>query len=314
MRASKQRADLGAPLARRALAALSAVASSTLLVGACGSEPGEAVLGVETGLRPGVDFDAVRVLMRVDAEPVVDRTLSGSELGFPLEIDFPELDEGAAIDASVVASFGRTEVVSRSVATTAIAGRKLLLRAPLEAACSGARAPDCTDGTTCAAGNCVDPFIAPSEVEDYSASWASGSEDVCSDGGEPVVLIGQGQADYLPLQQGETLQVEAGPQGGYHVWISARLKNLRQSGTVTEVRGRVVELDYDTPPYSVVFRLERDEGGFCKVYGLRFQVDSPEMPIASLLGKEIDLTVSVSDSDGASATAQTRVRLSDDFL
>lgn len=314
MRATKHSGVRGASFGRRAAAWLSATAAALLLVGACGSEPALAVLGVETGLRPGVDFDAVRVLLRVDAEPVVDRTLSGAELGFPLEVDFPELDDGAAIDASVIASFGRTEVVSRSVATTAVAGRKLLLRAPLEAACTGARAPDCTGGTTCAAGVCVDPFVDPSEVEDYAASWASGSDDACSDGGEPVVFIGKGQADYLPIQQGETLQVEAGPQGGYHVWISARLKNLRQSGTVTEVRGRVAELDYDTQPYSVVFRLERDEGGFCKVYGLRFQIDGPEMPIASLLGKELDISVSVSDPAGASATAQTRVRLSDDFL
>jgi hypothetical protein len=304
----------GMLLARRAAAALSFAGLALLLVGACGSDPAEAVLGVETGLRPGVDFDAVRVLLRVDAEPVVDRTLTGAELGFPLEVDFPELEDGVAIDASVVASFGRTEVVARSVATTAVGGRKLLLRAPLEAACSGARAPDCAAGTTCAAGSCVDPFTEASELEDYSASWAAGSKDACGDGGEPVVFIGKGQADYLPIQQGETLQVEAGPQGGYHVWISARLKNLRQTGTVTEVRGRVAELDYDTPPYSVVFRLERDEGGFCKVYGMRFQLDGPEMPIASLLGKDLDVTVTVSDPDGASATAQTRVRLSDDFL
>src|SRR5690606_32345850 len=118
-------------------------------------------------------------LLRVDADPVVDRTFTGAERGFPLEIDFPELDDGAAIDASVVASFGRTEVVSRSVATSAVAGRKLLLRAPLEAACSGALAPDCTGDTTCAAGVCVDPFVEASEVEDYSASWASGSDDAC---------------------------------------------------------------------------------------------------------------------------------------
>lgn len=314
MRAPTHSRASGAPRGRRAACALGSAALSLLFVGACGSEPAEAVLGVETGLRPGVDFDAVAVRLRVDAEPVLERTLTGAELGFPLELDFPELDDGAAIDASVVASFGRTQVVARSVATTAVAGRKLLLRAPLEAACSGARAPTCTGGTTCAAGVCVDPFVDASEVEDYSASWASGSDDACGDGGEPVVLVGKGQADYLPIQQGETLQVEAGPQGGYHVWISARLKNLRQTGTVTEVRGRVEELDYDTPPYSVVFRLERDEGGFCKVYGLRFQLDSPEMPIASLLGKELDVIVSVSDPNGASATAQARVRLSDDFL
>jgi hypothetical protein len=313
MRSPQRDGFRGASL-RRAVAALSAALSVSLLVGACGSDPGQAVLGVETGLRPGVDFDTLRVLLRVDAEPVVDRTLSGAELGFPLEVDFPELDDGAALDASVVASFGRTEVVSRSVATTAVSGRKLLLRAPLESACAGTRAPDCTGGATCAAGVCVDPFIDASEVEDYGESWAAGSDDACSDGGEPALIIGKGQADYLPLEPGETLQVEAGPQGGYHVWISARLKNLRQSGTVTEVRGRVAELDYDTPPFSVVFRLERDEGGFCKVYGLRFQLDSPEMPIASLLGKELDVTVSASDSEGATATAQTRVRLSDDLL
>ena len=51
----------------------------------------------------------------------------------------------------------------------------------------------------------------------------------------PVVQVGTGQTDYLPVTAGQTVQMEQGPQGGHHVWIAVRQRNLKQSGSTTTI-------------------------------------------------------------------------------
>ena len=54
------------------------------------------------------------------------------------------------------------------------------------------------------------------------------------------LFLGTGQTDFSPLNDGQTLQLERGPQGGHHIWIAARMKNLRQSGSRTTLTAKLV--------------------------------------------------------------------------
>jgi hypothetical protein len=79
------------------------------------------------------------------------------------------------------------------------------------------------------------------------------------------------------------------------------------------VTGRVPDLNLDISPLQVIFTFDQDEGGFCKLYGLRFQLDQTH-DIQELLGKALELTVQVSDKDGDVGVGERTVTLSNDIL
>lgn len=136
--------------------------------------------------------------------------------------------------------------------------------------------------------------------------------DVCKHGGAPEVHVGHGFSDYYAAPEMDVAQVEAGPQGGYHIWIGARVKNLLQSGSLTELSGEVLDTEVDGGRF--VFTLEQDEGGYCKVYGMRLILADSYDLVAPMLGKEIDVLVSVEDADGDIGIGERRLTLSDDVL
>lgn len=210
-----------------------------------------------------------------------------------------------------------TPVVTRRASTRVIGGRRLLLETSLDAACMqvpGASFACDEPAETCRGGQCVSPFESPEALPDYEPGWASGGDDPCKPGGAPEVIVGEGQGDYLPLADGDVVQVEAGPQGGYHVWVAYRAKNLTRAGSITRVTGTVAALSYETNPYQVIFSLDLDEGGYCELHGLRFQIDSADMPVASLLGHTLDITVEVTDQDGDVGVGTRTVVLSEDTI
>jgi len=291
-----------------------AVFSLGVIASACGGKPTGVVFGVTTEIKPGA------LLTRLDTSLTIDgaatkTSVDGANLAFPMEIRADELEGGEAVELELEAYSGNTKILDRRARTTAEDGRVLLLPVTIDQECAGGAAPSCSANETCISGVCADPYEDPSKLGDYFAGWAgSSSLDRCEPGGTPEVVVGEGQADYLAVKDGETAQVEAGPQGGYHVWIAARLKNLKQSGSVTEVSGRIEELDYDIAPLSVVFTMDPDEGGYCKLFGLRLRLDDPDHPIETLLGKTLDVTVTVTDPDGDVGVGKRTVVLSDAFL
>lgn len=272
------------------------------------------VVGVVTDLRPGIDLDELDVERKVAGRSLGTTAYTGAKLAFPFEVRFDDLVGGQEIDAILHGKSHGVDVISREARTTAVEGRTLLLRAPLASACAAPNAVTCGAGQTCASGACVDSFVAPSALPSYTSDWASGStNDVCKTGSAPVLTVGEGQADYLPLTDLEVVQVEAGPQGGYHVWLAARMKGLHQSGSITTLTGSIPELGYEVAPSSVIFTFDPDEGGYCKIYGLRFRLDDEQHPVSALLGKELDVSIQVTDRDGDSATGSMRLRLSNDI-
>lgn len=288
----------------------------------CGGEDavevGTVIVGVTSELRPSVDFQSLRATLRDDeaGSRVVARDGGTPEpLGFPLELPFTDRPAGTAIDV-VVEAFrdGRAEpLVRRTAGTTVRAGAELLLPLRLEAACAGSRAPACADGETCVGGSCAASFVAPEALDPYDPGWGTPVDRCKAEGDAPEVIVGQGQGDYLPIDDGEVAQIEAGPQGGHHVWIAGRVRGLAQSGSITRVTGRVPGLAADVPPLQLIFTFEPGEGAYCEFYGFRFQLDDP-LDVDDLFGQELELEVRVTDPAGAVGTGRRTVTLSNDTL
>lgn len=300
--------------ALRLCAALAALAAFPVLAGplGCGSQ-GQVVFGITSELAPGADLTELHYVLTADGATLADERLGGGALSFPLEIDTGLLDDETPIAISLEATHSGQPVLSLAGSTSIVGGSKLLYEIALETECVGA---SCDPGQTCEGGSCVSAAKDPADLPGYFEKWAGGGGggDRCEPGGAPEVIVGSGQADYHTIDAGEVLQVEAGPQGGYHVWVAARLKNLKQSGSVTDVSGTFPGLGYAPPPMSVVFTFDPDEGDYCKIYGLRFRLDDTDHPIASLLGQPLDLTVHITDKDGDEASDTVSVTLSENTI
>ena len=281
---------------------------------------GTIVFGVTSDLRAGVDVKSMHVVVRTHGVIVRDETLASSDGGlhFPLELVSGGLPEGEAIELELEAFTGSsdTPLVTRHAATAVVAGKKLLMRVDVDSTCvthpGGSGAPICVAPQTCIDGACRDSFVEPSLLETYDHAWSNSTPDICktAGGGEPVVIVGRGQSDYLPMEDYELAQIEAGPQGGHHVWVAVRLKNLHQSGSITELSGSVPDLGIDVQPFAVIFTFDPDEGGYCKLYGLRFQIDG-QSSVEPLFGQKMKIGVKITDKDGDIGVGERWVTLSD---
>ncbi len=278
----------------------------------CEAPSGEVVFGISSEIPHTAVLTEVRATVTVDGVAGREQVFAGPNLDIPFEISSGELAEGSEVSLRLVGFDDGVEIVERLASTTILGDKKLLFEVVLEDECVDI---ECGAGETCLGGECGSADEDASALPEYYEHWAGGSTgDLCEPGGAPTVLIGEGQTDYHDLADNEVLQVEAGPQGGYHVWIAARVKNLAQSGSVTEVRGRFPDLDYEPLPLIVVFTFDPDEGDFCKIFGLRFRVDDSAHPIESLLGQTLELTLVVTDQGEDSASDTATVVLSPDFI
>jgi hypothetical protein len=128
-------------------------------------------------------------------------------------------------------------------------------------------------------------------------------------GATPDVVLGQGQSDYLALDDLQAMTVEPGPQGGHHIWMAVLMKNLLRSGSRTRLTAVAPSTGTTISPYEVIYTFDPAEGGYCKLYGLRFQLDADGVDYVPLLGHELDVTVIITDRAGDSGEAMRRVTL-----
>ena len=298
----------------------------TLAVGACdsGSVPdtGAIVVGVVSDLRLGVDFHAMRVVMKAGGATLRDEVQEIGALKMPVELAFEDQPHGTAVSVEIEAlredaGGSYVTLVSRAAASTIVGGKRLLLQVTLDSRCVialGSPGPVCAAPETCVAGQCQDPFVGPDKLAAYTPDWANVSDDPCkpAGGGAPVVIVGEGQGDYLPTMDGVIAQVEAGPQGGHHIWVAIRVKNLARSGSITSITGHFPDLGIDVGPFDVIFTFEPDEGGHCKLYGLRFQLDQ-DHDIQTLLGHPLEVTAKVTDPEEDIGQGTRLVVLSEDL-
>lgn len=293
---------------------------------ACSSgAPGSLTVGVQ-GSALGDYIQSLHVVTTVDGAPdkdVVFRASQGPVFPHEVKVD-PRGDPNARV-AVRVEGFATDDpsasppAIVRTAETNFLpAPSDKLLRIDLDALCvlvpppGGLVGPTCaTPGQTCIAGQCQPDGIVASSLGDYTSNWPNATPDACrpASPGAPVVVVGQGQTDYLPLTDGQTVQAQTGPQGGHHIWIATRMQNLKQSGTTTTVTAVQPGTGATVSPYSVVFTYLPDDGGFCKLYGLRFQLDANGVDYTQFLGKPLDVTVTLHDSLGELGTGVAHVNI-----
>ncbi len=287
--------------------------------------PGDATLVVGVEAQPAVvsRIGKVRYTARVGAGSLVDREIvpKTGESPFPLTIELaspPGTEADIAIEAFSAGpnnSVASTPMLVRRSRAPFVAGASQLVRLRLESSCltgtPGFNGPACPPSQTCANKRCIDPTLLAEDLEPYAPDWSKSRPDVCKPAraGDPSVAVGTGQTDYVPFADGETLVPERGPQGGHHLWLSVRMKNLRQAGSSVAITAEQPKTGLKVPPTTFVFPFEPADGGYCQLYGLRLQLDNASVPVQSFLGQPLDVKVSVSDVDGKSAAALKHVNV-----
>ena len=261
----------------------------------------------------------IHYTVKVPGQPDIDKTVDVGKL--PIEEHVKAgTDTTAPIDVKVDGLIGGATVAIERLASTRFVPQKTqLLRVRLEARCEadltrGAPSlPPCTAPQTCIGGACASSAVAPEALEPYAPNWPQNAPDVCKPAGHgaPQVTLGTGQTDYLPITDGETVKLEKGPQGGHHVWTAIRMHNLKQSGSTTTVSAVQPGTGLTVPPTGVVFTYGPDEGGYCKLFGITFRLDSPSDLVfyKNFLGKPLDMSVTVKDLAGDTATATAHVNI-----
>ena len=277
---------------------------------------------------------ALHIVIRVAGEVAVDEVVKpprGSRVGFPQpwEKSLPGAGKGNAQVEVQVDAIGDPNapapLFTRLAAAQFVPGRVSLLRVLLEARCivypvapradpkvpGPLSGPTCTAPATCIMGICQSRVVPPAALETYAPNWPTNAPDRCKprNGGPPALQVGTGQSYYLPMKPMQTLQAEAGPQGGHHIWIATRMKNLKQAGSLTKVSGIQPDTKVTIPPTTLAFTYAPDEGDFCKLYGIRYQLDNEGIDYKQFLGKPLDVVVTVTDPSGASATETAHVQI-----
>jgi hypothetical protein len=297
-----------------------------------GLAPAQLVIGVQSDPMGGM-VSALHVVVRVAGAVVADETNTppkGARVGFPQPwermVSAPGGDAAAEVEVAIEAmgAPGAAPLIRRLASTHFVPGRTELLRIPLELPCvvypprpNGSKmpgplsGPTCTAPMTCIMGACRSGVVRPDGLEPYAPDWPNNAPDRCKrrNGGSPVLQIGTGQTDYLPLAAGQTLRAEAGPQGGHHIWIATRMKNLKQRLTTTRIEGFQPETRATIPPSTFVFTYAPDEGDYCKLYGLRYQLDNLGIDYKQFLGKPLDVVVTVVDTAGSTATTTAHIQI-----
>jgi hypothetical protein len=246
---------------------------------------------------------------------------SPTKLPFEVKVQAPNDDTSGALKVEVdgygYAGTMPILLLPRAAETHFVPGKTMLLRVMLQGSCllglpgGPPGGPTCSEPETCIGGVCTSDVVAPQALEPYAPGWETNVPDICKplDAGPAVVQVGTGQTDYLPLTQGQTVQMEAGPQGGHHIWIATRQENLKQAGTTTTIRSTQPGTGLVGPRMSFVFNFDQDQGGFCKLYGLRYQVDVDGADYHQFLGKPLDVTVTLKDSTGAMGVGMAHVNI-----
>jgi hypothetical protein len=301
-------------------------------------DPAKLVVGIQSDPMGGI-VSALHVVVRVGGTVVDDERIApprGSRVGFPQPWEKTLLGGtgkvGAPVEISVDAlgDQGDKPLFTRLASTHFVPGATALLRVPLEARCivypqqprgttripGPLSGPTCTAPATCIMGACMPSDVPPAGLEPYAPNWPANAPDRCKPrgGGAPDLQVGTGQSAYQPLTPGQVLQAEAGPQGGHHIWIAARMRNLKQAGSLTKIEGVQPDTKVAIPSTKLAFTYGADEGGYCKLVGIRYQLDNEGVDYKQFLGKPLDVTVTVTDPSGGKASATARVQVAPTIL
>jgi hypothetical protein len=317
-----------------ALAALACLAGcSTSSSGSKGADSGapltEVVVGIQSEPLEGA-LGSLHVVTKLGTNTSSDEVLDPSALPHEVKLQPPGGNVEAPISVTVdgyeetgwTPKSTATPLLVRTAETSFVPDQVKLLRVNLQGQCLLALAggppggPVCNAPQTCIDGTCQSDVVAPGSLETYAPNWPTDAPDVCRglDAGAPIVQVGEGQTAYLPLTSGESVQMEQGPQGGHHIWLAVRQKNIKQQGSTITITSVQPGTNLAGPKISFVFTFAPDQGGFCVLSGLRYQLDIDGTDYTLFLGKPLDLTVTVTDQAGNTGTGKATVDILPDLL
>lgn len=290
----------------------------------------EVVVGIQKEGSLDGAIGALHVVTKLAGKTNSDETLDPSALPHEVKVYPAGGNTSAPIDVQVdgyieagwTSKSTAMPVLVRTAETTFVPNETRLLRVLLQGQCLLALpngppgAPTCDAPQTCIGGRCVPDSVPAAALETYEPNWANDSPDACRplNAGMPVVQVGEGQTDYLPLTSGQAVQMEQGPQGGHHIWLAVRQENLKQLGSTTTITSVQPGTNLSGPQMAFVFTFEQDQGGFCKLSGLRYQLDIDGTDYHQFLGKPLHITVKIADQAGHTGTGTASVNIDPTLL
>ena len=132
------------------------------------------------------------------------------------------------------------------------------------------------------------------------------SDDPCEPGAPPTLEIGTGTFSFSPL--GEEIELEDGPQGGYHLILSFRATFLDDTApSVGHLVGAVDGLPLADAVHYLNFRCQPEDGAE-EAWGSLLSYDADPQ---DLVNRETTISVEITDARGTVATATTVVTIVD---
>jgi hypothetical protein len=275
----------------------------------------------------GFRIGTVDVVATIDGVVAAQETLDSSKGPmFPHELHVapPAASPESTLSVTITAhdsgthDDGAPPVVKRTATAKFVKGRAMLLFVFLEVRCNtdqlvgggGPSGPTCTvPGETCIAGVCKSDLVA--NLPDYRADWAANPPSACGSGA-PEITIGKGETSYAPLADGDTADVQEGPQCGHHIWLALGMKNLSQFKTITTLSATQPGTGVTVPATAFPYAYAAN-GADCELVGVRFQLDITNGKIGDFLGKPLDITVQGQDKAGNTTTAIRHVNVASSF-
>lgn len=287
------------------------------------------VVGIQSEPLTGA-VASLHVVTTLDGKPSDDALVAAADLPHEVRLTPPDGASDAAIGVRIdgytqagwTPHVGGTPVLVRTAEAHFVPGKTRLLRILLQGQCllplpgGPPGAPSCTAPQTCIGGVCQSDAVSAQDLEPYEADWPETAPDVCkpANAGPPVVQVGTGQSAYLPLTTGQTVQMEQGPQGGHHIWVAVRQENLKQSGSTTTLTSVVPTTGLAGPKTRFAFNFTPGEGGFCNLYGLRYQLDVDGTDYREFLGQPLDVRVTLQDASGTTGVGTAHVVVDSQLL
>ena len=142
-----------------------------------------------------------------------------------------------------------------------------------------------------------------------------------ADAGPEEIELGTGALGFEPLEDGQSLLLVAGTQGGYHFVVNARIRGLLSGDpSIPDALGNPQtrfamfredgnQIDVMPRPYRLGYR-ESDDGWFEMPSGRILQIDQALVEnglLATLYQEQVRLTVEIRDARGSEASAEVWV-------
>jgi len=231
----------------------------------------------------------------------------------PFVIPLPEFPEGTNITAEIKIGYLDCGFFTRHAETSILGGKHLLLRLPIGEACTQCETSiECPGLTTCSVDACVDPFVSPTLLEEYTPDWANVSDCAPPAGGSPSLELEQYEnGASSPLADGQTIKlVYDSYYNVYEVLLSSRMRHGANAPTMT-IRATLPGLGITVPDIVLTRPFAEDSAtGDCILQRYPIWLDSYVTTYSELLGQDLKLDFALFDpATGTSATTQNTVHL-----